>query len=715
MATLQKIRNHGVLLVCIIGLALFAFIAGDAWQALQPHQNQQSVGEINGTDIDAQVYQQLLDQYTDATTMMRGGASYTEEEMAQIKDVVWNTLVSTTLLETEAAKSGITVTPAELQAVINEGTHALLAQTPFQNQATGKFDADVLMKFLSDYANMDMEALAMEQPEYVNYYQGLYNYWKLLEKELRNTLLIEKFEALVSGAQLSNPVAAQYNFDARNNNVELAYAAIPYNSIADSTVKVGNSDIKKIYNEKKELYKQVAETRDVKYIDVAVLPSQSDCDELLKEVNEYANQLVDTDDMGSLVRLANSIVSYSDVPRTVKGLPSDVVARLDSVKSGEVFGPYYNAADDSYNVFKLIAEVTTPDSIQYRQIQVVDTDNARAVELADSIYNAVKKGAKFADLAAKYGQQSEPVWIASAQYEAGANTGDNATYLNALNGMKKGEVKKVSLTGVELVIEVVDTRNLVKKYNVAVVKRPAYFSNETYNAAYNKLSAFVASNQTLEELEKNAEEEGFRLLNASNLQNYAHTVGGVENTRTALRWAFGAKEGEVSQIFEAGSNDHLMVLAVADIHEAGYRPVADMTDMLHYQALNDKKAEQILSNVKNVKNMKEALALQNVKADTLRRVTFSSPAYLSKVPSSEAVVSGAVAGLEAGAFVGPVKGNGAIYFLEVVKANKGVNKFDVVREQETLVNSASRNINGNRLIQELYTKAGVVDNRYLFF
>ena len=38
MATLQTIRSKGPLLVVVIGLALFAFIAGDAWKVLQPHQ-----------------------------------------------------------------------------------------------------------------------------------------------------------------------------------------------------------------------------------------------------------------------------------------------------------------------------------------------------------------------------------------------------------------------------------------------------------------------------------------------------------------------------------------------------------------------------------------------------------------------------------------------------------------------------------------------------
>ena len=43
----------------VIGLALFAFIAGDAWKVLQPHQSH-DVGEVNGESLSAQDYQSLV-------------------------------------------------------------------------------------------------------------------------------------------------------------------------------------------------------------------------------------------------------------------------------------------------------------------------------------------------------------------------------------------------------------------------------------------------------------------------------------------------------------------------------------------------------------------------------------------------------------------------------------------------------------------------------
>ena len=714
MATLQSIRKHGAALVIIIGIALFAFIAGDAAKVLQPSQNSQNVGQINGKKIDAQTYQKLVEEYTQAINFVRGTSSLTEAESAQIKDEVWNTLVTNTIIGEEAAKLGLTVTTAELQALINEGTDPMLVQSAFRNEATGQFDRDVLMKFLADYASMDVEVMPAE---YVDYYHQLYNYWKFIENNLISSLLMQKYEALIVESQLSNPVAAEYNFNARNNHAEVAYAVVPYNSVADSLIKVSNSDIKKLYNAKKELYKQTAETRAIKYIDVTVVPSQADRDDLYKEVGEYAAQLANTEDLGALVRLANSTVAYSEVPVTSAALPEDVISNLSAVSGDAVYGPYYNQSDDTYNAFRILSKTQLPDSVQFRQIQVADADADRAKTLADSIYNALKakKKADFVELATKYGQTAEPAWIATSNIEGAPISGDNATYFNTIFGMKKGEIKQLNIGDVYLIIEALDTKNPVEKYTAAIIKRPAYFSNETYAAAYNQLSAFVASNQTLEEIEANAEEAGFRLYPVAQLSNTAHTIGGVQGTREALRWAFNAEQGEVSHIFEAGENDHLMVVTVAEIHKAGYRPVEQFTDMFRVQAVNDKKADKILAGAKKVNTMEEALALNGVKADTLRRVTFSSPAYASKVPASEPVISGAAAGLEEGEFSAPIKGNGGVYFLQVIKKNNGVAQFNADAEQRTLETAATRNINSNSILNELYRKGDVKDSRYLFF
>ena len=147
MATLQKIRSKGPLLLIVIGLALFAFIAGDAWKVLQPHQGNQNVGEVDGEALSAQDYQKMVDEFSEVIKLTNGINSLTEDQLTNIKDQVWNTYVTNQLIANEAEKLGLTVTDKELQSVIDEVTNHLLIQTPFRNPQTGAFDKDMLKNF----------------------------------------------------------------------------------------------------------------------------------------------------------------------------------------------------------------------------------------------------------------------------------------------------------------------------------------------------------------------------------------------------------------------------------------------------------------------------------------------------------------------------------------------------------------------------------------
>ena len=143
MATLQKIRSKGPLLVIVIGLALFAFIAGDAWQVLQPHQNQQDAGIVNGKKISAQEFQQMVEEYTKVQELLYGNR-ISDEALTQMRDNVWKSYVTYELIKEEADKLGLTVTDSEIQNMIKEGTSPLLSSTPFVNPQTGMFDKSML-------------------------------------------------------------------------------------------------------------------------------------------------------------------------------------------------------------------------------------------------------------------------------------------------------------------------------------------------------------------------------------------------------------------------------------------------------------------------------------------------------------------------------------------------------------------------------------------
>jgi peptidyl-prolyl cis-trans isomerase D len=711
MAALGKIRKRGVTLVIVIGLGLFAFIAEEAVRSCEATKNQQrqQIGEVLGSKVNVQEFQTLVDEYQEVLKMTQGRDNFSEEELNQIKDQVWNQFVSNKLIAAEAKKIGLTVTDEEMQNVLKEGTNALLAQSPFVNQQTGRFDVTMLTKFLADYKKN------AGNPQLSEYYDRLYKYWQFVERQLRTQTLAQKYQSLISGSLLSNPVSAKMAFEGQSQESDILLASIPYSSINDNDIQISDADLKAKYNADKEMFKQTVETRDIKYVDFQVTASPSDRAELMKVMEDAFAKLESGANPAEVVRKAQSQFTYTGVAATKRAFPSDIAAKLDSISVGQTTRPFETKSDNTLNVVKLLSKTQAPDSIEYRQIQVGGATVEAAKKTADSIYTALKAGADFEAIAKKYGQDGKKQWLTSAMYE-NSNTMDEESknYLNSLQTLAVNDVKNLEFSQGNIVLQVTARKAMVDKYDVAVVKHTIDFSKQTYSDAYNKFSQYVSENKTLADLEKNAAKFGFKVLERNDMTNAEHFVAGLRGTREAMKWIFDASEGDVSPLYECGNNDNLLVVALTKVHPVGYRSLDALKDEIRQEVLRNKKFEQLQAKLAGVKTIADAQKA-GAKIDSVRQVTFSAPVFVQATGSSEPALSGAVATVAQGQFSKvPVKGNGGAYVFQVLKksAREGA-KFDAKQQEQQLSYQAMQA--AGRFMQELYNKANVVDNRYLFF
>lgn len=719
MTALGKIRSKGILLIIIIGLGLFAFIAEEAFRSCNgiKGQNSQQIGEVLGEKIYVQDFQKLLEEYQDAMKLTMRTDNLSEDQLNQLKDQVWQQLVSERVMKEDCKKLGLTVTEDELQNVLNDGTNQLLTQTPFVNQQTGRFDVSILKQFIDAYR----KAEASNNSQQLDQMRPAYNYWLFVEKNLRTQLLAQKYQSLLANCVLSNKVEAKMAFNEENEEAQIQLASIAYNTIKDADIKVTDEELKAKYEELKPAFRQQQETRDVKMVDVQVKASATDRAQLQKDMAGYQKQLAAAADPTQVVSKSGSMIQYIGLPVSGKAFQQypDIASKIDSMAVGTT-GVVENTKDNTYNIVRILSRTELPDSVEFRQIQVGGKTLEAARASADSIQKALAAGGDFQTIAKRYGQDSTTTWFTGAMYEqASTMSQDNRAYIEALLNGAVGSTQNIELTQGNVVIQVLNRKAMKSKAVAAVIKKEIRFSDNTYSKAYNRFSQFVTQSQaSLADLQKHATKFGYTVQDLNDFATSSHTVGNVGGSgiRDAIKWIFEAKEGQVSQLFEAGKeNDHLLVLCMSKIHPQGYRPWDDaqVKEILKREVIRDKKAEMIMAKLKGVNSIAAAQA-KGAKVSTVNQITFAAPAFIQATGAAEPALSGAVAATAQGKFCSaPVKGNAGVYVFQVVKKQMRPAKYNE-EQQIQMCRQRAMQYMGN-FMQDLVFGAGVVDNRYLFF
>ena len=711
MATLEKIRSKAGLLVLVVGLALFAFIIGDFLNSGSTYfrQTQERVGEINGEVISIHDYQARVDEMTEMYKMQTGSTSLPEEYLTQIRQSVFDAMVQDIVLGEETEKIGMEVSPEELfDMVQGENISPMIQQMQmFVNPQTGAFDRNALLNFLKTIDNDNIASMPAEQQDQLIKAR---NFWLFWEKNIKRQRLEQKFTTLLAKAVSANKLDAKESFDENAKNANIVYAMQSYSSIPDSTIEVSKSEIEKLYNQRKDLYKQ-KETKVIKYLSVDIRPSQEDYNNAQQDIESLKSEFTTSQNVADIVN-ENSEVPYMDVFFTDKAFDPELKQFATTAEVGAVYGPVFE--NDKYRMFKLVAKTTAPDSVKVSHIMLAGQTEERTKVLADSLMNEIKGGADFAELAKKFSadQAAENGGELGWFTEATALRGVNEEFKNAIFSTPVNQVSVVkSMYGTHLV-KVTEKTADVAKYKVADIDMTVSPSSKTYSNIYNELNQFISKNRDIAKLDTAAKSAGYNVISNVSITPDNQVLGSIKSSRPVIRWAFQNENGSVSEIFEC--DDKFVIAAIEKSIPKSYTPIEVVAPSLKAELAAQKKGDKIVADLtaKNLTSLDAYAQAMNTSVDSVKFVSFGTRRIsgIGVEPNMNAAVSLA----KVDQLSAPVKGNNGVYVFKVIAENtdsKEYNEADVVRSLDAT--NAYRF--SYQAIQSLVNKADVEDNRIRFY
>lgn len=670
MATLQRIRNHGLFLLIIVGLAMLAFILGDALNSGSSFMNKsrEYIGEIEGQKIHYTEYESAVEQLTEVYKIESGRSDFDEDMHAQIRNQVWQMLVAKYTLQDQAKQIGMDITSDELyELCAGAKPHQLITSRRMFAGQNGQFDRNILINFL---ASIEMDSENAEQA--ANLKQAK-NYWMYWENAVRLTAMQEKYVGLIQNMLTANNLDAKYAAQAKQTKVNVDYAMKPYYTVADSLVKVSTNDIRKIYDERKQMYKQTP-NRDIAYIAYPIVPSEADYQLAEKAMQEIQEEFRTTEEVALVVN-SNSDVIYDGNNYSEKTIPAAYkdFAFAKGAKKNDFMELNYDEATRTFRMARLMdCGYNSPDSVQLKGI-------------------ATKEGE----------QDQEYGWFTEAELQK-----DIAE--PAFAG-KVGQRFTVTLGMEDHTFEITGLTKPTPKAKVAIIEREVTPSSKTFAAIYNEANQFVVNNQDEEAFRAAAEEAKMEIETATNLQKMANKVADLKSSRAIVRWAFNAKEGQVSDVFECG--DKYIVAVLTATHDGEYREFEDVQATLRYEAVNRKKAEYISKQIADAKTLAEVAEKMGSEVRHIDALTEDS--YRFGIEGMEPAAVGTAFATAAGELSKPVKGNQGVIVLVPSDVQRAEAEVDYKAEIASLNARTSYSL-PYQLINNLEQNADIVDNRATF-
>jgi peptidyl-prolyl cis-trans isomerase D len=704
MATLEKIRKRGPLVALVVGFALVAFILGDLFRSGSTlfRGSQYDVATVDGKSITIQEYEAKVKEIEEIVKLRSGGVidNNTEE---QLRAQTWESLIREQVMGKEYEKTGVDVCNEEVYDMMTGKNPDPTIVQLFTNPETGEFNPQQVTMYLKSIEKEDDNNPNKKFMVYLQY-------------EFKNKQIFKKYTNLVAKGLYVTSREAKLEADGKNKTVSFRFVSLPYSSIADNTVKVTDAEVKEYYEKFKKRFKQEP-SRDIEYVTFDAVASPEDLAEINKAVEQSKADLASQPDSTLETYLRTVEGGNYDPKRYKQGeLAASIDAFAFNANPGEILGPY--TENGAMKLTKLVAVKELPDSVKARHILLQPSANtpdaiAQAKKLADSIKIVLKKGSKFEALAQQFSKdQGSAVkggdlgWFADGAMVPEFN--------KACFEGKKGEVKIVTTQFGVHVIEITDQKKPVKKVQIASIERKIEPGKESSDKMYQLAIKFASENMERAKFEASAKKQNLNIKVANNLAPMENYIAGLSDARQVIQWANKTEKSKVSDVFVCGNSNVIAVLT--EVREKGFAPVEQVKNVISFELIKEKKAQQLAAKVKNamksagsIDQLASSLTTQVLDATDISYASFNVPAA-----GFEPALIATATSLPKDKLSEPIEGKNGVFVAVVTAINTPAQLADAKSEKETLARG-NRARASYQIYESLKESANVEDNRAKFF
>jgi peptidyl-prolyl cis-trans isomerase D len=597
MALIKKIRQRTGLAIGVIAVGLIFFLVGG--DILSPNSTllggkSNDVGEIAGESISYEEYLQKIEE-TKFSFQQNTGRTPSESEMNSIRDQAWRALIIERVFESQYKALGLTVSDAELVDLVQGKNIIAELKQQLTNPQTGEFDRTQLVSFLQS-----LDAAGPEQRAY----------WAQQERLFANGRLRIKYDNILLTSEYANSKEGRLEHKMTNSIADVDHLFIPFYAISDSLVQVSDSELKNYISKNQDKFK-VSNAVDLEYVSFDLYPSGEDSAAVISEIRKLTEELKNsTNDSLCVVRNSEGLQPFSSFgPGDV--LPNTLTSNVDEFVEGETYGPFITSRS-SYITHKITSKYDGTPKMRASHIlfgaQDLEGDAKDQVrQTAQSVLKEIQDGLNFAAAAAQYGQDGTAQrggdlgWFAKADFvEEFANVSFAVKSTGLINRLVETEY------GFHI-ISVTDLPQ-TETYKIATLELELGPSDATRNDVFRKADFFAASTGNAKEFAANAEKEGYRIIQANNVDAFARNLNNLQNAREVVRWAFNdASVGKVSDVFEL---DNIYIVAtLKNKYEEGTASLDQVRQQVLTQVRNDKKADMIKEKIKDKTSLADMQAL----------------------------------------------------------------------------------------------------------